>query len=504
MEPSPNKLAKRVGRFIAGLEIGQGALSGERFEVLRWQRKFLRGALSDGVVESALSVARGNGKSTLISAIACAALEGPLAVPESEILVVASSHEQGGVIFRHVQRFLAEAIASKKYRSLDTVNASRLTHRKIGAMLQVKGSDPRRLHGAAPSLIICDEMAQWPPNRVDEMLAALRTAMGKIPHSRMMMIGTRPGDEQHPFSVALRDADYTQVHAARPEDPPFWRTTWARANPSLGILPDLEAAIRREAKAARRDPSLLASFRALRLNLGVSDTVVMTLLDAGLWTEIEGNAPPKGRPIWGVDLGGSAAMSAVAGFWPSTGRLETLASFPDVPNLRERGRADGVGSLYLECHRRGELITLGGRAVDLPELMRRALRRFGKPAAISCDRWRLNELHDALNAAGVPVVPVLDRGMGYRDGAEDVRTFRRACAEGAVVPVRSLLMRSAMSEARTVSDPAGNAKLSKGTEGGRRRRARDDAAAAGILAVASGTRRSTLPVAAWRSLGVAA
>ena len=46
-----------------------------------------------------------------------------------------------------------------------------------------------------------------------------------------------------------------------------------------------------------------------------------------------------------------------------------------------------------------------------------------------------------------------------------------------------------MAEARTVSDAAGNEKLCKGSEGGRRMRARDDAAAAAILAVAHGTTR---------------
>ena len=57
-----------------------------------------------------------------------------------------------------------------------------------------------------------------------------------------------------------------------------------------------------------------------------------------------------------------------------------------------------------------------------------------------------------------------------------------------VVPDVSLLLRSAMSEARTVADPAGNEKLAKNSEAGRRMRARDDAAAAGILAVSAGNR----------------
>ena len=186
-------------------------------------------------------------------------------------------------------------------------------------------------------------------------------------------------------------------------------------------------------------------------------------------------------------------MSAVACYWPSTGRLEALAAFPHEPSLAERGLRDGVGRLYAECWTRGELIQAGGAAVDVGELLGAALDRFGRPAAIASDRWREAELRDALKKAGVPVARLELRGMGYKDGGEDVRDFRRAVAEGAVTPVRSLLLTSAMAEARVVMDPAGNAKLSKGAEGGRRHRARDDAAAAAILAVALGRRRHRKP-----------
>ena len=93
--------------------------------------------------------------------------------------------------------------------------------------------------------------------------------------------------------------------------------------------------------------------------------------------------------------------------------------------------------------------------------------------------------------------------MGYRDGAEDVRGFRKACADRRVVPATSLLMRAAMSEARTVSDPAGNAKLAKNAQGGRRARARDDAAAAAVLAIAAGVRQSAPARPRWRYVGMA-
>ena len=475
--------------YIGRLRIGQGRHAGKPFAVLPWQRRFLEGAFAPGVGESALSLARGGGKSTLTAALGCAALNGPLAQPAGEVLIVASSHEQGGIIFRHVLRFLGQDLDRKVWRLQETVNVARLEHRPTGALLAVKGSDPKRLHGAAPAVTICDEVAQWPLPRVAEMLSALRTAAGKIADSRMLLIGTRPSDEAHPFAVALRDADYRQVHAADPDDAPGERATWLKANPGLDHLPDLEVAIAREARAAAQDPALMASFKALRLNMGCADTEVASLLDAGLWARIErGDAGIEGRPVWGLDLGTSAAQSAVAAFWPSTGRLDCLAAFPCEPSLAERGLRDGVGALYQHCANRGELQTLGTRAVDIKALLKAALARFGRPLAIVADRWREAELRDALDAAKVPVCPVEVRGQGFKDGGEDVRTFRRGCAEGRVTPVESLLLRSAMAEARTVVDPAGNAKLAKNSEGGRRLRARDDAAAAAILAVSAGVR----------------
>ena len=298
---------------------------------------------------------------------------------------------------------------------------------------------------------------------------------------------------------------YAQCHAAGPDDSPFQKRTWSKANPSLDHFPDLEAAIRREAKEAKRDPSALASFRALRLNAGTDDTEIATLLDAGTWEAIEGAAerPAGGRGVWGLDLGTSAAMSAVACYWPATGALEALAAFPREPSLAERGLRDGVGSLYQQCATRGELIQCGGRAVDIAELLQAALTRFGPPARVVADRWREAELYDALNAAGVPRAVTETRGQGFKDGAEDVRSFRRACLEGRVTPAPSLLLRYAMSEARCVTDPAGNAKLAKNHAGGRRARARDDAAAAAILAVAVGYRQPERPPRRWRYRGAA-
>ena len=341
--------------------------------------------------------------------------------------------------------------------------------------------------------MLADEGAQWEPATAEAMVAALRTSLGKVPGGKLIALGTRPSDETHWFARMLSGgADYCQVHAAEKDSPKFQRRTWLKANPSLRYMPDLERTIKAEGIKAKVDPVLLASFDALRLNLGTSDTLRSLLLEADIWRTIEGEADMDGKAYWGIDLGTSAAQSAVASYWPKTGRLECLAAFPSEPSLMERGLRDGVSDLYQQCFNRGELIQCGGAAVSVSELIHEAREAFGPPSGISSDRWREAELRDALKASGIPITKLELRGMGFKDGAEDVRSFRRFCLEGKVTPTKSLLLTSAISEARTVSDPAGNHKLAKNSEGGRRMRARDDAAAAAILGVGMAARQKKL------------
>lgn len=499
----------KLAALIASLEsapVGDGDLFGEPFRVLPYQRKFLRGAFRPGVIRAGCSLARGGGKTGLASALALDSIRpcGALHVAGGETVVLASSFQQARLTFEAVLASLELLGEREAYRIRDQQNLADIQHRKTKARLRVAGADNRRAHGWRTNLVIGDEPAQWGA-RGEALAAAVRTSLGKRKGARMILIGTRPASPAHFFARLLAEDDpavYAQVHAAAPDDPPFRVSTWRKANPALDAgLPDMET-LKAEARLAKRDPGELATWKALRLNAGTHDTEQAMLLDAATWAAIEGTAERAGPCIWGVDCGGSAAQSAVAGYFPLTGRLEAVAAFPTEPGLAERGLADGVGRLYQDCADRGELIQTGGAAVALAPLFAEALGRFGRPAAIAADRWREADARDALQAAGVPRCPLHLRGQGWRDGAEDVRTFRRAVLEGRVIPVMSLLIRSAMAEARVVIDAAGNAKLAKSSEGGRRARARDDAVAAAILGVAQGQRTPEAPAPQWRYRGM--
>ena len=112
---------------------------------------------------------------------------------------------------------------------------------------------------------------------------------------------------------------------------------------------------------------------------------------------------------------------------------------------------------------------------------------WGAPCAVVADRYRESEVLDVLAAAGIEAAWT-PRGQGWRDGGEDLRDFAAAVADGEVAAEVSHLLRHSWSGAVTISDIAGNRKLARGAEGGRRSRHRDDPAAATILAVAEGRR----------------
>ena len=490
------RLSRQVGNYIEGLVVGQGRHAGKPFKLLGWQKRFLAGAFGNEG-DAALSMARGNGKTTFTAAIACATVDvdAPLVAPMAECLLVASSFDQGLIAFRFILNFLKPTLEryGSRFRVQDSANRATITDRKTGALLRVLGSDPRRLHGSAPKLLLLDEVAQWPPERVAPMLSALKTSRGKIEDSKGLWLGTKPALDEHPFQRALNGhgVGFSLCYATDKDEDSFKVSTWRKANPSLVHMPDLAKVIRSEAADAKRDPTALQSFRALRLNQGVADTVSSVVIDAATWKVamgLEASGKRSTEYVLGLDLGQNAAMSAAAAYHRS-GELEALAMFPEIPSLGERGLADGVGRQYLDMEARGELLVGGRRVSDVCELLRACLRRWGRPVAIVCDRWRLAELKQSLESVRFPVVPLHERGMGFKDGGADLREFRKAVLSDQVRPESSLLLAAAMGEARATGDPGGNWKLSKRREGGRRASSRDDAAAASVLSVAAGRRR---------------
>ena len=122
-------------------------------------------------------------------------------------------------------------------------------------MVRAIGSDPRRVHGLAPVLVIADEPAQWPVNDGQRMYTALMTALGKHQISRFIATGTRPDDSHHWFSRMLlgrRRGTYAQVHAAADGSSDFSKRSIREANLALVRMPALAEALEREKYLAEK------------------------------------------------------------------------------------------------------------------------------------------------------------------------------------------------------------------------------------------------------------
>src|SRR5262245_11017679 len=99
--------AQKVITFIECLTIPSGKGQGTAFKLEKFQKEFIRDIYEPRdqselrvVSRAILSMARKNGKSSLIAAIAIAHLIGPEAIRNGEIYSVANDRDQASIIFK--------------------------------------------------------------------------------------------------------------------------------------------------------------------------------------------------------------------------------------------------------------------------------------------------------------------------------------------------------------------------------------------------------------------
>ncbi|WP_243695867.1 terminase large subunit domain-containing protein [Rhodovulum marinum] len=485
--------------FMHGLAIPEGPNAGKPVQLAPFQRQFIEGALAPDVTAAILSIGRGNGKSAITAGLALGGLVGIWdRQPRREIIAAARTRDQGRIIWDFVAGFAA-SLPLEIQRRLIYRRAPRLEIEFAGDggghVLRVIAADGKSALGGAPTMAILDERGHWALDRGDELEHALLSGLGKR-GGRAFLISTSASDDTHPFSKWIDEplpGSYVQEHRPAPGLPADDRDSLIIANPGAehGIGSSLDWLEEQARRAIARGGSALTTFRLYNRNERVSGETRDLLLTVDEWLacEAEDLPPREGEVVIGIDLGDSASMTAAAFYWPATGRLEAVGAFPSMPSLLDRGQADGVARRYVEMEERGELFTMGDKTVPvapwLVEVMRRVVDQ--PVAAVVADRFRQAQLGEALTRAGIRA-PMLWRGMGFRDGNEDAERFRRACFDGQVKALPSLLLRSAFADAVCLRDPANNIKIAKA-----RSKGRIDAASATVLAVAEGARIAARP-----------
>lgn len=496
-----SKEAMAALRFLPKLIVPEGRTAGKRLKLASYQKDFVRGAFAKDVGVGLLSIGRGNAKTALSAGISLGHLMGEIAPqPKREIIFAARNRDQAKIAFGFLVGFI-EGLPEEDQEQFTVRRGSKLeveTAENGGGLARVIAADGKSILGGAPTLAVLDERAAWEREKGDNLENAILSGLGKR-DGRALIISTSAPDDANTFSRWLDEpppGTYVQEHRPEPGLPPDDLDSLLIANPGAkeGIGSTPEWLVAQARRAIARGGSALSSFRNLNRNERVAsdDRSVLVTVDEWLGAEVSPDDLPErdGPVILGVDLGGSRSMSAAALFWPVTGRLEAFGAFPTKPGLADRGAADGVSGRYVEMNERGELATMGETTVPVDRFLADVAARLDgqTPAAIVGDRFRHAEFIEALRGAGLDRVPCVWRGMGWKDGSEDVERFRRALFEQRVQTVPSLLLRSAFADAITLVDPAGNHKLAKSRSTGR-----IDPAAATVLAVAQGVRMTNAP-----------
>ncbi len=486
------KDSTKVIRFLESLRIPEGPKAGEPLKLAPFQKNFVRGALADGINVAVLSIGRGNAKTALSAGIALGALVGAWDdQPRREILLAARTRDQARIAFDFVVGFI-QTLPDDEQKKFTIRRSPRLEiEYEDGHFIRAIAADGKTALGSAPTLVLMDERGHWQADQGDALEHALLSGLGKR-GGRALIISTSAADDNHPFSVWLdteQEGVYRQEHRPAPGLPADDLASLKQANPGAlhGIGSNIEWLQAQARRAIARGGSTLTAFRLYNRNERISGETRDLLLTVDEWLACEvSNLPPRSGPlVIGIDLGGSASMSAAAYYWPQTGRLEAFGTFPSKPSLLARGQNDSVAGRYQEMYDRGELTTLGAQTVPVTPWLVEVMQRVEgeNVTAITADRYKQAELGEAIDRAGIRA-PIIWRGQGFRDGGEDCERFRRAAFDGKVSTTPSLLLRSAFADAITLRDPANNLKLAKARSSGR-----IDAAAATVLAVAEGARQ---------------
>ena len=480
-----------VGDPVAWIEqvllVPSGPLRGRPFRLGEWQRRFIEESMAPGIRESGLCVARKNGKTGLVGAIVLAHLAGPWNRPDWRGLV-ASLNADLAIELRTAVTMMAE-LSGVSVRMLKSPRPG-ILYGLQGASCQFLATDKGTGHAKGADLAIIDEAGLMPESQRPVWNAMLSSTSGR--DGRLMCISIL-GDG--PMMADLRDRRQDRAvcwhgYTTGPADDPTDRATWAKANPGLQDGIKSEAYMVDMARRAAASPADMAAFKAYDLNApGAPDRLMLVTMEQWAGAK-EPPAPRAGPCTLGVDLGGSASMTAAAAYWWETGRMEVWCAFPGVPDLRARALADSVGNRYERMAEAGELwVYPGVRTTPVKEFLTDVLNALqGEDvAAIVADRYRQSEAQDVYAAADVRA-PAVWRGQGWADASHDVRAFQRAVIGSKLQVGPHLAMESAIAESALAIDPAGNAKLDKA-----RARGRIDCASAAVLAAGEAERRAARP-----------
>lgn len=363
----PLDRAERVLQFISKYcLVPEGDLIGTPVKLLPFQEKFIRDIYSNphGTHTAILSIARKNGKTSIIACLLLAHLCGPEAVQNSQIVSGAQSKEQAAVIFELARKMVEMSpILSKLVRIQPS--GKRLIGLRKNVLYRALSAEGKTAHGLSPILAILDETGQI-EGPTDKFVSAITSAQGAYKNPLLITISTQAPTDADLLSTwidAQRNAPDPKVVLHVYEAPADCRIddpkAWAAANPAMGVFRSIDD-IAKQCKAAQEMPANEPEFLNLVLNQRVEAEAPFVSQSVWKANGAEGQ-PIDGKKVWGgLDLSSVHDLTALE-LVAEDGSVHSEFWLP-AEGLAEKSRKDRVP--YDLWARQGYLNTSPGRAIE--------------------------------------------------------------------------------------------------------------------------------------------
>lgn len=416
------KEASRPCWFIENLTHTKGELAGRAIHLEPWQCFLLttlfgwKAKAGNRRFRSAyVEVARGNGKSTLLSGIGlfclCADHE-----PGAEVYSFATTREQAKIVFGDAQTMARGNRALQEAYGLE-VTAHALYVPATNSTFQAKSAEGSTLDGLNTHLAIIDELHA---HKKRDVFDVVETSLGKRRNSLMVSITTAGVDrtgicyEQRTLvtkilSGSLQDESYFGViYTLDPDDD--WKSdeALAKANPNWGVSVRPEVIRALQAKAIAT-PSAENNFKTKHLDVWCNADVGW--MDMKAWDACADESLDEsdfdGEPCWlGLDLASTSDMTAkVKIFQRKIDGPSHYYLFGDYW-LPRTAIERGVNSQYQGWEYLGYLHVCEGPVTDFAEIRDSILEDCGRYSvqSVAYDPFQAVQLSKELSDDGVPMV----------------------------------------------------------------------------------------------------
>lgn len=418
------------------LVVPTGPLIGQPIICHDYLYEWTGNALLDTTTEAGMSIARKNAKTGWIAVVDTCFLVGPLCRTNWRG-VVASLNGKLALEMRAA----IEQTAKAAHLSGLTVHRSPtpgIAYGRKGSQLDFLAADKGSGHAIGGDLAIIDEGGlmeenqRWLWNSID---SATSGRNGKLLVLSIQGTGPMFAEMEQRAESGDEPGLYWRRWAAKPEAEIDDRQAWHDANPGLAVGIKSEEWMAARAARALAVPLDQPAFRAQHLNQSISPGVQMICsLDEWKACQRRWSGRRAGPVIIGLDMGGSEAMTAGTIYYPETGEMEGYPVFPGSPDLKKRGKADGVGDLYVQMERMGDLtIQPGRRTPNIPLFLTDLFARIPEGAeilALVTDTYKkaevLEKVYPWSRSHGTRIILRGTPKTQNATGAHDLKAFQAA------------------------------------------------------------------------------